>query len=440
MEAYQMTAGFGLADITPQESVPMTSYGDDLRRFSLGNITDLQARALALSDEAGQTILIVTGDLSWAPSYLGEDILEGITQTVKVPKDHIFLMGTHTHDSVGCHFPEIPAVMRYRERYINGMITAAVQAWHDRKPAKIFVGSAITERMNFVKRYVMDDGSFCGDLFKGTGTRVVGHESQADPELQLMRFCREGCKDILIANFQTHPHLEGKNQKVSAQLAGSFREETEARLGVHCIYWNGGAGNINSGSRIKAEQRAFDRFEWARIMVDYAEKVRLHPVRGGPVRVSHGILSAPVNHDFDGNLDNAQKIVDFYQAGHSIREAMEFAEPLGFHSSFHASRAIANAKLPQTKDMLLQTYSFGDVAGVVLPYELFDTTCMYIKRNSAFGKTFINGYSWPSYVGYIPSAMGFADGGYEVDNCTFAPGTAEKIAETFLDLLEAMKD
>lgn len=440
MEAYFMKAGFGLADITPEESVPMTSYGDDLRRFSQGKITDLQARALAVSDETGQTVLFVTGDLSWAPSYLGDEILERIAQTVGVEKDHVFLMGTHTHDSVGCHFPEIPAVMRYREKYMDGMVTAAVHAWNDRKSATIYVGSAITERMNFVKRYVMDDGSFCGDLSKGTGTRVVGHESQADPELQLMRFCRADDKDILIANFQAHPHLEGKNQKVSAQLAGAFRDEAEARLGVHCIYWNGGAANLNSDSRIKAEQRAFNRFEWAKILVDYAEKVRLHPVRGGPVRVSHGILSAPVNHGRDGELDNAQKILDYYQEGHSIRETMAFAEPLGFHSSFHASRAIANSKLPQTKDILLQTYSFGEIAGVVLPYEMFDTTCMYIKRNSAFHKTFINGYSWPSYGGYIPSAMGFADGGYEVDNCTFAPGTAERIAEAFLELLETMTD
>jgi hypothetical protein len=32
--------------------------------------------------------------------------------------------------------------------------------------------------------------------------------------------------------------------------------------------------------------------------------------------------------------------------------------------------------------------------------------------------------------------MGFANGGYEADNCTFAPGTAEELADQFLTLLE----
>ena len=40
MSEPKFLAGFGLANITPEESVPMASYGDDLRRFSEGKFTE----------------------------------------------------------------------------------------------------------------------------------------------------------------------------------------------------------------------------------------------------------------------------------------------------------------------------------------------------------------------------------------------------------------
>ena len=108
----------------------------------------------------------------------------------------------------------------------------------------------------------------------------------------------------------------------------------------------------------------------------------------------------------------------------------------GIHSYYHANRIISNSKAGDSKEMLLQAFSFGDIGGVVLPYEMFDTNGMQIKRNSPLRKTFIVGYSWPAYYGYIPSALGFQNGGYEADNCAYVPGTGEELAEHYLQLLK----
>ena len=56
-EKKQFLAGFGWGDITPQDSVPMASYGDDLRRFSEGTDGTLDARAVALTDENGDMVV-----------------------------------------------------------------------------------------------------------------------------------------------------------------------------------------------------------------------------------------------------------------------------------------------------------------------------------------------------------------------------------------------
>ena len=87
----------------------------------------------------------------------------------------------------------------------------------------------------------------------------------------------------------------------------------------------------------------------------------------------------------------------------------------------------------------MAVWSFGEVGGIVNSYEMFDVTGMYIKENSPFTRTFIVGYSYPGGGGYIPTIQGFANGGYEADNCMFAPGTAEEIAETLIGMLEDQK-
>lgn len=435
-------AGFGLADITPQDSVPMASYGDDLRRFSEGCFTPLEARAIALTDENGVSLIMITGDLSWCPNALGCEIKKTLEKELGIAQDHIILSGTHTHASVATHHVHLPEILRYHEHYISGMVEAAKLAMADRKPAEFYVGSVISERMNFVRRYIMDDGSLCGDNAYGTGTVLNGHETAADPELQMMRIVREGGKDILVVNFQAHPHLEGKTKMLSYQTVGAFRAQADERFGVHCLYWNGAAGNMNTHSRIKKETRTRDRDEWARIMVDYAEKAmkHLYKVKTGPIKVADVVYAAKTNHNYDHLVEQAKKVQQYFKDGHTAQETAEYAWQFGINSYYHASRIVANANTEPTRDMYLYAFSFGDVGGVVLPYEMFDVTGMYIKRNSPLRKTFIVGYSWPSYCGYIPTEMGFQNGGYEADNCTFAPGTAEGMADHYLQLLAKISE
>lgn len=439
-ETKKFMVGFGMKIFTPEDSVPMASYGDDLRRFSEGKFSELEARAIAVTDENDDTLIFITGDLSWCPSYLGGIIKANLVTALGIREDHIILSGLHTHASVATRHDHLPEVFKFNEQYVTAMTRAAKEAMADRKPAEIYVGSAITERMNFVRRYIMDDGSFCGDNAYGTGTIVVAHESQADPELQLMRIVRDGGKDIIVANFQGHPHLEGKTKMLSYQLGGFLRAELERRLDVHALYWNGGAGNINSASRIKQENRTKVPEEWASIMADYVEKAlpHMYKVKTGPIQVKDVTYTARVNHNYDPIADKAKQVQQYFKDGHTAKETAEYAWQFGINSYYHANRIIANANAPATQNVYLLAFSFGDIGGVVLPYEMFDTTCMFIKRNSPLRRTFIVGYSYPANCGYIPSEFGFKSGGYEADNCTFAPGTAEEFAEQYLKLLNQM--
>ena len=445
-------AGFGMKDITPKDSVPLASYGDSANRLSTGLYSKLEARAVALQDENGDLLIFAVGDVSWCPAALGNVIRDDMSSELGIPKEYIILSGTHTHASVDTGLTEMASVAKFNEQYIKGMENAIRDAVADLKPTKVYVGSVETEGMNFVRRYIMDDGSLTGDNAYGTGTVITHHETDADGEVQLMKFVREGGKDILISNFQAHPHLETKTNNVSAQTVGAIRDAVEKQLDAHSLHWQGAAGNLNSNTRISEEAiyTKDDRVKYGEDMVKkYISKVydELTEVQTGPVKVTEMTFSGKTNHVYNHMTTEAQMVVDYFNSGHSAGDTATYAHQLSaergldmrINSYYHASRILGNAKKGAVTELALAVWSFGEVGGIVNSYEMFDVTGMYIKENSPFTRTFIVGYSYPGGGGYIPTIQGFANGGYEADNCMYAPGTAEEIAETLIGMLEDQK-
>lgn len=450
--AFLFCAGFGMEDISPEASVPLASYGDSINRMSTGSYSPLEARCVAVRDANGQLLLFLTGDVSWAPSELGKQVRDGLALELNISPDHIIVSGTHTHASVDTALTSIPSVVAFNTRYVEGMKAAAREAVADLKPAEVYVGSVNTQGMNFVRRYIMDDGSLVGDNAYGTGTKIVSHETDADPEVQLMRFVRQGGKDILISNFQAHPHLESKTTNYSAQTVGAIRDAVEDQLDAYSLHWQGAAANLNTHSRITKENlyttgKYSEAVRYGQDMVSkYISTVydKLTKVRPGLIQVRSTTYTGQVNHMYDHMTQQAQLVVDYFKAGHTAAQSATYAHQfvdengLRINSYYHANRILSNAKQGQTRNMTLYAWSFGDVGGVVLPYELFDTSGMEIKTQSPFVRTFIVGYSYPSYTGYIPTREGYANGGYESDNSNFAPGTAEGMVDAYLGMLQDM--
>lgn len=433
-------AGFGYANITPtQDGLPMAGYSDG--RKSEGYMTYLEARAVAVRDENGEILLFVTADISFIRRKFGTMVMEKITEQLGIPEDHIILSGTHTHGSIDTEAGDQKGVAEYNAMASDGMVEAARLAIADLKPAKLYVGTAITEGLNFVRRYWMDDGSFTSDNFPGTGTTVVTHETEPDCEMVMMRFVREGGKDILVSNFQAHPHLEGKFTSVSAETVGAIRDALETEFDVHSLHWQGAAGNLNSKSRIPGETRTQDRKEYAQLMIGYVKEVwdDMRPVSTGPIQVVSRDYEAIIDHSRQHLLPQAQQVMAYYNEGHTAEECKPLANSLGLVSYHQAMRIVWNAENGYSFDAELIAWSFGDVSGIVTEYELFDTAGMFIKDNSPFEQTFIIGYAYPGTGSYIPTAEGFANGGYERDSCRYVSGTLEEMCEIYVDLLKQMR-
>lgn len=433
--------GYARVDITPTESVPLRGYGNTSIRMHTNVLDPLYATCLAFTDAAGETALIYAMDLCSLIPAFADEIREDLCKAVGLPPERVLASCTHNHSSPDLANKEQESIPRYIAFLKNQMIAAAKEALADQKPAKAQIGRSHTNMLNHVRRYVLEDGTYCGDNYgHPKESPIVCHESNADNCLQLVKFIREGGKDVVIANFQMHPHRTGGYRKpdVSADITGAMRAAYEAQTDCLFAYFSGGSGNVNGHSRIKHENITADYIEHGKALADYALQVKFRDVSLGQLKVASKRLPCPINHDEDHLLPQAQEVNKVWTETKDYAACKPLLEKYGFNSVYRAGALVTRADLPETLEIPLWTVSMGDIAFVGAPYEMFDTNGMQIKDASPFKMTFIMTLTNEGF-GYMPSKLGFEHGGYSVDTCRFKPGIGEMLAENYIELLEEMK-
>lgn len=436
----KLLAGFARVDISPLESVPLAGYGNTSRRMSDSVSEPLYANCLAVTDENGRTAIVMGMDLSNMYQPLPE-FRQDVADAVGLPVEKVMFCCTHTHSAPHLSNNEQESIPRYCEFLRKKLVEVAPMAMADRKEATLYAGAAETESMNFVRRYVLEDGTYAGDNYGHfKQSPIAGHETEPDRMLQVVKFAREGGKDIIMANFQGHPHRAGGSKKLNctSDLVYWFRKELEDTLGCHAVYFSGASGNVNCHSRIAEENIHPDYIAHGKALAGFALKAlqNLRPVETGAVRTLRKIYVGRCNHTEDHKLEAAKIVVERWKAGATGKEARVGYEDM-FDSPFHASAVITKAARPETMDVELNGISFGGVSMVFAPFELFSDLGVMIKEGSPFDTTFVCCYA-NKIFSYMPTKLGFEHGGYGPDSCRFMPGTGEVLVEEFGTVLKEL--
>ena len=158
----------------------------------------------------------------------------------------------------------------------------------------------------------------------------------------------------------------------------------------------------------------------------------------GPVRTTSIEFTSDADHTQDHKLIAAQQVQAWKKEGRTLDECKEYMIENGINS-FHAANAIiTKASEPATRTTGLWAFTVGDISFCVIPFEMFDTNGMFIKENSPFTATFLLTCA-NTHNTYLPSALGFQNGGYEVDQSKFGPGNGEKVADEYVAMLKLLK-
>ncbi len=427
--------GYDKQNITPEEQVPLS--GSANRGYSAGMLDYLFATCLAISD-GENTALIFGMDIqnAYSPTASWRN---AVSRATNIPEERIQICFTHTHSAPNTGSDD-PSIGRYNSSVSDKMVKAAKNAIKDLQAAKATIASIETENLNFVRRYIMNDGSLFGDNWGTMASGIKSHETEADRELQVVCFTREGGDDVILANFQMHSNYTMSDVQISSDVAGAFRDALEKKSGVNVLYLNGASGNINPTSRIPEENVVKTHREWGEKLADYAMTALENSESVGlsTLQTSQVVLDVPTNHAFDHLYEKAAEINNYFKNGGERSVADQMCAEAGISSVYHADAIVANKGRGQTTTVELDVYTVGDVAFIFAPVELFDTNGMQIKNGSPFAMTFICGYA-NFCQGYMPSQEAYANLGYEVATTCFGEGAAESVVAQFMTMLEDLR-
>lgn len=439
-ETASFQVGFGRTDITPTSPMPMAGYGQTDKRLHQNVLDKIYATCLAITDETGETVLLFHTDLINSSQHL--DVRAQVQQATGVPTDHIMLGSTHTHSSVDQLNPKSNG---WKGIFVQRCVEAAQAAMEDRTDAEIYIGSAKTEHMNFVRHYLMNDGTYFGDNFGSTASGYKDHASPNDPEVQVVKFVRgtddDDVKDIILTNFQGHPCITGGIDKtdMSADYIGGTRTYIEYQTKDLFIFFLGASGNQNVKTYLPGEPAPpTDHNAYGMQLGQVIESVlngEMTKLENTKIHTTEYVFTGEVDHSKDNMVEDAKKVQELYNATDRATGNV-LAWELGFTSVYEANGVISKSKMDATVDMPIMAISVGDLAFAVAPYEMFADHGMYIKENSPAKMTIISTCSNGSN-GYIPTNLAYDYVCYESTTGKFARGTGDILAEKYVELLTA---
>ena len=270
--------------------LPLRGSGDVWNRLSTKGLLDdngdgvvdendgLKATCLAITDETGKTILLITIDLIGGTmiNKVNVAVMERVTaaieagelENVDLAKESIYYGGTHTHsapdttvyvaagktgtNNAGIDLSVVNENLGiWIDRTIDSICDAAIEALKDRAAAtvtkdQLAVSDATSEAvkgktLTMTRHYVNgEDGSVAGDNFNDRGSNPT-QVTKADDNIYLMKFSFADSSKlpIILTSFRGHPSLNNSdsyagadNNCISSDYINAYRTALEFGVDV----------------------------------------------------------------------------------------------------------------------------------------------------------------------------------------------------------------
>ena len=455
MAERKLQAGFGRVDITP----PLGSslVGHNVYREADHVIDPLQINALAVSD-GERTAILFSVDLLYIRKDFSARIRQRIAEKTGVPFEALFVAGTHTHYGPSL-WPELlqgtakEKAERYQEFLMDRFCDAAILALDDRKPAKMGYGVANVSGVAFIRRFRMKNGTVRTNPARHD-PEILGPAGELDERVNVLRFIREGGKEIAVANFGIHACCLKTSTGISADFPGAVRRTVEAVLPAHCVFFSGAEGDVNHYNPF-ADAKNEDPFVNANDLADagynFSDQLNANHIGRaiagalftvyGDVQwtddatVSYGLQDCPVDYNKGSQADVAWA-EEFYARMNAGEDVKQTYPP---HSLAKAYRILHLKDFPETGALPVSAVRIGPAAFVGLPGEPFTQIGVRLKARSGYEITLpcccTNGAE-----GYYPMLEDCGSTSYEAVKTNYKPGTAEALVDTGVALLHKLKE
>ena len=390
--------GYGKADITPDPTtkISLTGNNDDRTRLSTGRRESLWANCIAFTDTDGTTVILFGTDLHGTEDDVWQEIQQGIEERTGVPAYFMQAGASHNHQAPNqCTFSLTPVRMNNKVM-VQKCIQAAVDAMEDRAVAKMYMGIGRPEDMVFTRHFVLKNGDYLGwgGPANSRFDEIQGYMEKGDNLLQVVKFVREGKKDVAVINWQGHPHGRiGTDRKDSYTLLYGggptvMRDKLLEKADCESVYIMGGSGNSTQAPFLRPHNKFADYEHYGETLADEVIKVfeNMTPAQTGKIHYYADMRVFPVPGD--------------------VRKRPYAA------------------------------FGFGDFGYAAQPFESFQSNAIAVREASPYFMTIYNQVANGNRVsGYLPDAKSWTYDCYEHRPCFSPPGSGEVVQQWLTDMI-----
>ena len=426
-----LKAGFSRLDVTP----PLGSFisGYFIKRYAKGVLEPILLNALALSDGNTTSILIAADLLGIRKNYCDE-IISLISEKTGIPTDNITICCLHQHTSVAIRDTATNTVMKdknYLEYLYRKFADAALMAIDDLKDTEVSTAESETaEKISFIRRYIMKDGTIETNPH-GKKDKILKPYYDADNTVRLIRFKRDGVRDIALVNFSTHADVV-HGEYFSSDWPGFTRTFVESDIeNVSCIMTVGCEGDSNHADFTLDEYH--DGYEHSRhmgrIVADTVVGIWNKTEIDTPTDIvcRKDVLFNKTRTDGEERYEECVKILADPENSNADGSRIEM---LG-----NASRIVGLRNQPIYQKLPLSSVVFGKIGIVGFGGEPFTRYAVRIRENLP-DRFIITLACANGMEGYLPIKEAFSEGGYEAGASPFNPSLEDDCINAATKLLK----
>jgi len=412
-------AGVARVDITPEESIWLAGFASRTHR-SEGVRMHIFAKALALRDEHGSTVVLVTSDLLGFTGALSEDIASRVQKQFGISRDRLAFNASHTHSAPvleNALHPTYPLqaedeviVQRYTERTRDQVVDLIGRAIADLAPAQVsfdqgLAGVAVNRRRTGHRNY-------------------PGPVDQDVPVLAIRT--PGGALRAIVFGYSCHNTVLSDYQ-VSGDWAGYAEEQLEKdNPGALALYVQGCGADANPLPRGAAE-----------FAVSYGRTI---------AQATQEVLKGKMK-PLDGTIKATYSLIDLaFQKPNRADYEAKLKDPLGMNQRYAQlmlKKLDSGEGLPDHHSYPIQAWQLGNLTFLTLGGEVVVDYALRFRREYGFDNLWVAGYTNDVFA-YIPTVRVLKEGGYEGGGAMVpygqpAPFTAEveeRIAEKVDELIK----
>ena len=394
-------------DITPATPQWLMGYGP---RKSTGVRDPIFHRIAALDDGSTQVFLIASDLCLFSPTVYDEFAAE-LKQQMGIEPRQVWWTVTHSHSAPEVGPPGMYDILlkgrsdhpwdRDYCEFVKARLLAGIREAREKlEPARIAVGTGMS-RANINRRARDADGKI------SLGLNPDGPTDRQIGVIRLER--RDGTPLALIANYAMHGTvLAGSMLQISGDGPGVVSAYVEEKLGAPMLYINGAAGNLAPIYTVQ-------------------DLARSHI---GEFRVLLGDRILEANRTLGAGTADAKLWLGETWIESPRKDGLGWSNELKDYGAKSGGGADL-VRIPVRVLRLNDTVMWGS------PVELFCEIALRVRAESPFRHNFFFGYM-NGWLGYLPTAEAFRDGGYEPRTSPFSEQVERDYTEGVIRFIQGI--